>query len=45
MGDMGYTTTLAILVYTLHDHVDRYMRTKDVVYHIMDSDLHRVMKE
>ena len=30
MGDMGYTTTLAILT---HDHVDRCMRTKDVAYH------------
>ena len=45
MGDMGYTTTLTILAHTLHDHVDRCMRTKDVAYHIMDSDLHRVMKE
>ena len=42
---MGYTTTLTILAHTLHVHVDRCMRTKDVAYHIMDSDLHRVMKE
>ena len=45
MGDMGYTTTLAILAHTLHDHLDSCMRTKDVAYHIMDSDLHRAMKE
>ena len=42
IGDRG--TTLAILGHTLHTHVDRYMRTKDVAYHIMDSDLHRSMK-
>ena len=45
MGGMGYTTTLVILAHTLHDHVDRYMRTKDVAYHIMTNDLHIVMKE
>ena len=45
MGGMGYTTTLTILTHTLHVHVDRCMRTKDVAYHIMDSDLHRAMKE
>ncbi len=45
MGVMGYTTTLAILAHTLHAHVDRCMRTKDVAYHIMINDLHRVMKE
>ena len=42
---MGYTTTLTILAHTLHVHVDRCMRTKDVAYHIMDSDFHRAMKE
>ncbi len=45
MGEMGYTATLAILTHTLHDHVDRFMRTKDVAYHIMINDLHRAMKE
>ena len=45
MGDMGYTTTLAILVHTLHAHVDRCKRTKDVAYHIMTNDLHSAMKE
>ncbi len=45
MGGMGYTTTLAILAHTLHAHVDRCMRTKDVAYHIMVNDLHIAMKE
>ena len=45
MGGMGYTTTLAILAHTLHAHVDRCMRTKDVTYHIMVNDLHIAMKE
>jgi hypothetical protein len=44
MGEMGYTTTLAILTHTLYDHVDRFMRTKDVAYHIIINDLHRAMK-
>ena len=26
-------------------HVDRYMRMKDVAYHIMTNDLHNTMKE
>ena len=42
---MGYTTTLDILAHTLHVHVDRYMRTKDVAYHIITNDLHITMKE
>jgi hypothetical protein len=45
MGGMGYTTTLAILALILHAHVDRFMRTKDVAYHIMVNDLHITMKE
>ncbi len=45
MGGMGYTTTLVILAHTLHAHVDRCMRTKDVAYHIMVNDLHIAMKE
>ena len=45
MGGMGYTTTLVILAHTLHDHVDRCMRTKDVTYHLMTNDLHSAMKE
>ena len=45
MGGMGYTTTLTSLTHTLYDHVDRYMRTKDVAHHIMTNDLHNAMKE
>jgi hypothetical protein len=45
MGGMGYTTTLVILAHTLHAHVDRCMRTKDVAYHLMTNDLHSAMKE
>jgi hypothetical protein len=45
MGGMGYTTTLTILAHTLHTHVDRCMRTKDVAYHIMVNDLHIAIKE
>ncbi len=42
---MEYTTTLVILTHTLHTHVDRCMRTKDVAYHIMTNDLYIAMKE
>jgi hypothetical protein len=45
MGGMGYTTTLAIIVHTLHAHVDRCMQTKDVAHYIMENDLQRAMKE
>ena len=44
MGGMGYTTTLATLAHTLHTHVDRCMKTRDVTYHIMKNDLKRVMQ-
>ena len=42
---MGYTTTLDILPHTLHVHVDRCTRTKDVSNHIMTNDLHSAMKK
>jgi hypothetical protein len=47
MGGMRYTTTLVIrgVAHTLHAHVDRCMRTKDVAYHIMTNDLHNAMQE
>jgi hypothetical protein len=45
MGGMGYTTTLAIIAHTLHAHVDRCMKTKDVAHCIMENDLQRAMKE
>jgi hypothetical protein len=45
MGGMGYTTTLAIIAHTLHVHVDRCMKTKDVAHCIMENDLQRAMKE
>ena len=40
-----YVTTLAILVHTLHAHVDRCMKTKDVAFHIMENDLKGAMQE
>jgi hypothetical protein len=45
MDGMGYTTTLAIIAHTLHAHVDRCMKTKDVAHCIMENDLQRAMKE
>jgi hypothetical protein len=38
MGGMGYTTTLTIIAHTLHAHVDRCMKTKDVAHCIMEND-------
>ena len=45
MAGMGYTTTLAVLSHSLHSHVDRCMKIRDVTYQIMQNDLLRVMKD
>ena len=45
MTDMEYTTTLVVLFHSLHMHVERCMKTRDVTYQIMQNDLHRSMKE
>ncbi len=45
MGGMGYTTTLGVIVHTLHSHVDRCMQTEDVTCQIMKNNLQRVMQE
>jgi len=45
MGGMGYTTTLAVIVHTLHAHVDRCMEIEDVACQIMKNNLQRAMQE
>jgi hypothetical protein len=34
-----------VIAHTLHAHVDRFMKTKDVAHCIMENDLQRAMKE
>ena len=41
MTGMGYNTTLAVMAHSLHTHVERYMRTRDVTFQMMQNDLHR----
>jgi hypothetical protein len=42
---MGYNTTLAVMAHSLHAHVERCMKTRDVTFQMMQNDLHRAMKE
>ncbi len=42
---MGYTTTLTVMSHSLHAHIERCMKTKDVTYQIMQNELHRPMKD
>ena len=45
MSGMGYTTTLVVLSHSLHSHVDRCMKIRDVTYQIMQNDLLRAMQD
>ncbi len=45
MSGMGYDTTLAVMSYSLHEYIERYMKTRDVTYQIMQNELHRAMKD
>jgi hypothetical protein len=42
---LAYTTTLTVIVHTLHAHVDRCMQTEDVACQIMRNNLQRAMRE
>ena len=45
MSGMDYNTTLALMTHSLHAHVERCMKTRDVTFQMMQNDLHRAMKE
>jgi hypothetical protein len=45
MAGMGYASTLAILSHAFHTHIERCMKTEDVVCQMMKNDLDRVMKD
>ena len=45
MARMSYTTTLTVMSHSLHAHIERCMKTRDVTYQIMQNELHRVMKD
>jgi hypothetical protein len=45
MAGMGYATTLVVLSHTLHTHIERCMKTEDVVRQMMKNDLDRSMKD
>lgn len=44
-GTVSYTTTMTVLTHSLHDHVDRSMKSEDVACHIMKNDQSRSMRE
>ena len=45
MSGMGYNTTLTVITHSLHAHVERCMKIRDVTYQMMQNNLHRPMKD